>query len=187
MSEQTVARRYAHALYEEAESRDCLDAVDDDVEWLRQSLDETPAFGRLVDSPVIPQDKKKAVLQALLDERVEALMLQFLHLLVEKERETMLPRIVRAYQDLRDEQRGIVEVQARVAQPLDEADRDKLVDTLEAMAGQTVRLQIERDPELIGGLVIRIGDQVYDGSVRQKLDNLRERWEHPAVATNGTA
>ncbi len=185
MSDQTVARRYANALYQEAESQDCVEAVDEDITLLRTTLDEVDEFTRVVDSPVIPKDKKKAILKALLEERVAPLTLQFVQLLVTKDRAKMLPRIVETYQDFRDEQRGIIEVQARVAHPLGEAEREHLVDELEAMSGQQVRLRVEENPDLIGGLVIRIGDRVYDGSVRQKLENLRDRWSHGVAVSSG--
>lgn len=185
MSELTVSRRYAHALYEEAERQGHTGAVDDDVDLLRKSLAETSEFARFVESPAIPGDKKQDVFRALLEERVEPLTLRFVQLLVEKDRETLLPSVLDMYQNLRDEQRGIVEVQARTPAPLSEAERTELTERLEAMTGKTVRLRVKEQPDLIGGLVIRIGDRVYDGSVRQKLDNLRETWTDAAYAANG--
>lgn len=187
MSELTVSRRYAHALFEEAERHGYTDAVDEDVALLRTSLAETPEFARLVESPVIPPDKKKDVFRALLDERVKPLTLRFVQLLVEKDRETLLASILEVYRALRDEQRGIVEVQARVPGAFGEEARRRLIDRLQAMTGKQVRLQIEEQPDLIGGLVIRIGDRVYDGSVRQKLENLRETWVDAAHVVNGQA
>lgn len=187
MSQLTVLRRYANALYEEAERQDCLDAVDDDVALLRQTLAETREFAQFVESPVIPQDKKRDVFRALLQERVHPLTLQFMELLVEKDRETLLADLLDTYRTLRDEARNVVEVQARVPAPLDEAERTKLIERLEAMTGKNVRLEVDHKPTLIGGLVIRIGDQVYDGSVRQKLDNLRDSWGRAAHATAGAA
>lgn len=187
MSELTVARRYAHALYEEADRQAATDAVDEDVDLLRQSLDETPEFARLVESPAIPQNKKKAVFRALLEDRVAPVTLRFLQLLAEKNREVLLASILDTYRRLRDEQQDIVEVQARVPTSLGDEARARLTDRLEAMTGKTVRLQVDEQPDLIGGLVIRIGDRVYDGSVRQKLDNLHESWSIAAHASNGQA
>lgn len=182
MSDHTVARRYANALCEEAVDQDCVDAVDDDIATLLRTLDEVPAFVRAVESPVIPAEKKQAVFDALFEERFAPLTCTFLNLLAENDREILLANIASTYQDIRDEQRGIVEVSVRVAQPLDEAGRDRLADRLESITGQAVRLRVEHAPDLIGGLIVRIGDQVFDGSVRQKLDNLQERWKHGTVA-----
>lgn len=185
MSEQTVLRRYANALYQEAEHQDCIEAVDEDVDLLRQTLEETHEFARLVESPAIPQDKKKDIFRALLEERVHALTLRFLELLVDKDRETLLPSLLDTYRDLRDDMMNIVEVQARTPEPLSEAEREKLVQRLKAMTGKDIRLEVSENPSLIGGLVIRIGDRVYDGSVRQKLENLRDSWGQAAHTANG--
>lgn len=185
MSELTVRRRYAHALHDEAQQRDCVEAVDADVDMLRQSVQETRAFARLVESPAIPQDKKQTVFRALLEDRVHPLTLQFVELLVQKDRETLLPDILDTYRRLRDEQQGVVEVQARVPAPLGEDERERLIQQLQAMTGKDIRLEVSEQPSLIGGLVIRIGDRVYDGSVRQKLDNLRDSWGQAAHAVNG--
>ena len=184
MSQRTVSRRYATALCEEADRAGTLEAVDDDVEMLRRSLDANDALARFFTSPVIPAEKKKDVIDALLEDRVEALTLQFLHLLVEKDRETVTASILDAYHDLRDEQRGIVDATARVARPLSDDDREALVDALEAHTGKTIRLHIEEEPDLIGGLVIRIGDHVFDGSVRNRLAALRDRL-HKSASIGG--
>ncbi len=175
MSDLTVARRYAQALIEEAERRGVTEAIDDDMDMLQQSLDASRDLARFFASPVISPEKKKRVIDALLEERVDDLTRRFLHLLVDKDREAIVARMLEAYKARRDEQRNIVEVLARVAEALSDDDRAALVATLEAMTGQTVRLRVEEAPELLGGLVVRIGDTVYDGSVRNKLANLRDR------------
>jgi F-type H+-transporting ATPase subunit delta len=76
-----------------------------------------------------------------------------------------------------------------VARPLGEDDRETIVDVLEEETGQSVRLHVEKDEGLIGGLVIRIGDRVFDGSVRNKLANLHDRLRESALTTgpNGQA
>jgi len=175
MSQRTVARRYANALYEEADAIGVLDAVDEDVTLLRDSLQANHPLSRFFENPVIPKEKKDAVLQSLLSDRVSELTLRFLRLLVRKDRETMTSAVLDQYQALRDEQRGIVDANIRVARPLDDEDRKALLDALEAKTGKSVRLHVKEEPDLLGGVVIRIGDQVMDGSVRNKLSALRDR------------
>jgi F-type H+-transporting ATPase subunit delta len=189
MSNATIAQRYAQALYEEADGRDIVETIDDDVDLLRQTLDGSDDLVRFFESPVIPPEKKKDVIAALLEERVHALTYRFLVLLVEKDRETLVASVLARYQALRDEQRNIVEAHVRTAQPLDEDARDTLAQALEDMTGSTVRLRTTEDASLMGGVVVRIGDTVYDGSVRRKLASLRERMRagSPTLATNGHA
>jgi len=187
MSQRTVARRYATALCQEADATGVLEAVDDDVMMLRKSIEETGPLARFFESPVIPGGKKEAVLQSLLKDRVAPLLLRFLRLLVRKDRETMTKRILDAYQSLRDEQRGIVDAHVTVARPIGEDARDALVDALEAHTGQSIRLHVAEEPDLLGGAVIRIGDQVFDGSVRNKLAALHDRFRESALSADPQA
>jgi F-type H+-transporting ATPase subunit delta len=175
MSQRTVARRYATALYEEADASGALHSVDEDVQMLRNSLSSTDELARFFESPVISAEKKDAVVQSLLGDRVHALLVRFLRLLIRKDREQMTEAILDAYQSLRDEQRGIVDAHVTTARPLSDDARDAVVETLEAQTGQTIRLHVEVDPDLIGGIVIRIDDRVFDASVRNKLSALHDR------------
>ncbi len=184
MSDTIVARRYAQALYEQARETRQVEQIDADVELIRQALADSRELVRLFESPVIPREKKQAVVDQLFGPRVQPLTLRFLTLLIEKEREGLFPAIVRAYRRLRDEQQGIVEARARVAHPLTEDEEKKLREALEALTGRRIRLQTEQDPSLLGGVVIRVGDTVYDGSVRHQLSTLREKLEQGAFVTN---
>jgi F-type H+-transporting ATPase subunit delta len=189
MSQRTVTRRYAQALYEEANRTDQVDTIDADIEVLLDALDASDELVRFFESPVIPQDKKRDVIRALFEDNVSALTLRFLLLLLEKDRETMTQPIAERYQRLRDEQQNIVEVEARVAHALNEEARTQLTDALEDMLDQRVRLNVSEDESLIGGVVVRIGDTVYDGSVQNQLANLHDRLrENTSVSLdNGAA
>lgn len=175
MSQRTIARRYATAFYEEADATGVLADVDDDVLMLRETLTSNDELARFFKSPVIPQEKKEAVIQELLSDRVTGLTVRFLRLLVHKDRETMTKEVLDAYQALRDEQRGIIDAHVSVARPMSDEDRETLVDTLEEQTGKSVRLHLQEKPDLVGGVVIRIGDHVFDGSVRNQLSNLHDR------------
>lgn len=179
-----VARRYARALYEEAERASKTDVVDADMELLRTSLRDSDELARFFRSPVISREKKLDVVRALFEERVDALTLQFVGMLIRKQREDVLPRIAQAYRDMRDEQLGIVEAKARAARELGVDEREELVTALGRLTGKEVRLHVEKDPDLIGGLVIRIGDTVYDGSVRHQLEQLRDKMEVGTISLN---
>ena len=181
MSDRTVARRYAQALYEQAEQQGQVEAIDEDVELIRESLDNSHQLVNFFSSPVIGRDKKENVIRELFAERVEKLTLRFLLLMVSKKREMLTQQVVSTYHTLRDEQRGVVEARARVAAELSEENRQKLKDKLESMTGKRVRLRVQHDPSLLGGLVVRIGDTVYDGSVQHHLQSLRTQLEEQVV------
>jgi F-type H+-transporting ATPase subunit delta len=175
MSQRTVTRRYAAALYEEANANGVLEAVDEDVLMLLESLDANRPLARVFESPVIPQDKKDSIVRELLNDRVEDLTVRFLRLLIQKDRETMTEEILDQYRSLRDEQRGIVDAEVTVARSLTDEDQSALVEALEEKTGKKIRLHLHEDPGLIGGLVVRIGDRVFDASVRSQLGALHDR------------
>lgn len=189
MSQRTVARRYATALYQEADDSGELEAVDEDVLMVRQSLESNRELSRFFESPVISQEKKDTIVRELFGDRVVRLVVQFLRLLIEKDRETMTKAILDQYQALRDEHRGIVDATVQVARPLADEDRETLTDALEAKTGKSVRLHVEEDPDLIGGLLVRIGDHVYDASVRNQLSSLHDRLREASLSVdaNGQA
>lgn len=186
MSDSTVARRYAQALSEMADERGVLEQIDEDIDMVRASLEGAPELRRFFASPVIGREKKEAVVTELLGERTHALTLQFVKLLIRKKRERLLGEIAAAYRSLRDEQLGIVEVQARTAEPLSEEERAELEKALAERTGKQVRLETSVDESLMGGVVVRIGDTVIDGSVQHQLRALRDRLEKGAH-TNGAA
>ena len=180
-----AARRYALALTQEAARTGQADAVDADVVFLGETLDGSRELRLFFRSPVVSRDKKENVLRSLFAERVSPLTMRFLHLLVSKQREALIPAVVAAVRALRDTASGTVEARVRTAKPLTDAETATLQQTLEARSKSPVRMDVRVQPELIGGLVVRIGDVVYDRSVRHQLDVLREQLTRSAgVTTN---
>lgn len=184
MTDQTVARRYARALHEEAAREGRVAEVDADVDLIHDAFEQSRELVRVFESPILPRDKKVAVLEALFGERVQPVTRRFMRLLVDKQREALFPAVVTAYRRLRDAQQGVVEALARTAQPLSQAERQKLTAALEGVTGKRVRLRTAEDPALLGGVVVRVGDTVYDGSVRHQLAALREQLEHGSFRMN---
>ena len=180
-----VARRYAQALTEEAQSAGVLDAVDADVALVTDTLDGSRELRLALTSPIVSHDKKRSVLDRLFGGQASDLTIRFLHLLVQNERDGQIPEILDAYRALRDERTGTVEALVRSAKPLDHAEIDRLRRALEARSGRTVRMRYEIDSALIGGLVVRVGDVVYDRSVRHQLESLRDQLtDRAAVSLN---
>lgn len=170
-----IARRYARALYEEAERASNVERVDADIAFVQATLDESEALAQLFRNPVAAREKKQDVVRALFESRLDGLTLRFLHMLVGRQRENLFGRIAQAWRRLHDERFGVVEAEARVASELSEEERRCLTEALERLTGKQIRLNVQRDAELIGGMVVRIGDTVYDRSVRHRLNALRDR------------
>jgi len=132
-------------------------------------------------SPVVSPDKKRRVVETLFAGKVGARVQRFVGFLFDKNREDVLLAIAEAYHTLRDTEEGVAEALVRVPEALDAAGEARLKESLEARTGQKLRLRVTVDPALIGGLVVRIGDTVYDGSIRHRLDALRTRMHTGAM------
>lgn len=185
MSDLTVARRYAAALYEEAKDQSVVERIDEDMNLLDRSIKASRELVQFFRSPLISNQKKDAVVKRLFEERVHPLTHRLLQLMVTKEREAFAPMLGKAYRQMRDEQEGIIEAAVRVATPLNEEEQQALAESLESVTGKKIRLRIEEDPSLIGGLVVRVGDTVYDGSVRHQLKQLRSSLKQGVFSTDG--
>jgi len=183
MSQRTVATRYASALVEEAQDADVVATIDDDVDLLRTTLAENDELARVFTSPVLSAEQKERVVSALLPDHVSDLMMRFVLLLIKKKRAALITNVLTAYRNLRDEQEGIVEVDVRTSHELDDTEHNVLIDALESLTGaSSIRLNTTLDTSLLGGLVIQVGDRVYDGSVHHKLEALRSRFHAPRPA-----
>ncbi|MEZ4703019.1 MAG: F0F1 ATP synthase subunit delta [Rhodothermales bacterium] len=181
---QTIARRYARALYELAEQKQCVDRVDEDVAMILESLHGSPELTRFLADPILNADKKGDVIKKLFATRLQDVTLSFLVLLVEKRREYLLSDVARSYHALRDEHMNVVRAEARVAIALSEAEEQTLARAIEKLTGQTVRLETRIDPSIIGGVVVRVGDTVYDRSVLNQLSRLKDQLEQRALSSN---
>ncbi len=168
----STARRYAEAAFEIAERDASLDA------WLaafaiaEQRL-ASPEAVRLLSNPAIPAAARMEVLERLLGEDVSGSPRSLLALLVRRGRFHLLPAVSREFTRLHHRREGIVEVTVTSAIALEASDVEALRGRLTAMTGKRVELHQEVDAELLGGLSIRIGDRLIDGSVRGRLERLR--------------
>ncbi len=175
MTRSAVARRYATALFEIARERGQIDAFEHELKRVTTTLTGTREARRTWEHRLIPPAEKKDILNRLFGQELSDTFRGFLHVVIEKHREKYLEAIRDHYQALADGERQVVEVLVTSARKLKDEQRAMLVGRLEASLGKNVRLVEKTDPSLLGGLVIRIGDQKIDGSVRQKLMRLRHQ------------
>jgi F-type H+-transporting ATPase subunit delta len=174
VKETTVGRKYALALFNAARSRGALDAVADDVTSLQELVRTDARLIAFLGAPDIPDDRKSAFVKTVLGARVSPLTLELLELLVRKGRLPVLSQVLATFQDLTLEARGIVRVQTVTAVKLSEAERASLVDKLQKLTRKTVRMTESLDPRILGGVVVKMGGKVIDGSVRTALDTLKK-------------
>lgn len=173
-----VARRYAAALFAASRGAGKIDTVQHDLDTLGGLWERTPRLRAAMESPLIPGDRKHQMVDRFFGKELDPLTVRFLHLLVEKRREGIVPQVREDYARLADIERGLVRATATVALPLDDLQRAALTESLERRTGKRVELTVEVDESIIGGVVVRMEDTVIDGSVRGALERLREEMLH---------
>jgi F-type H+-transporting ATPase subunit delta len=174
----TLARRYAGALFETARQSDVIDVLDkveSDLGLLGHALETMPNLVEALNHPLIPGERKRAIVSDVFKDKVQAVTLRFVELVIDKRREAILPDIEPEFVRLANEWRGIVAVTVTSAVPLTREEVQALKAKLDKFTGKRTELDLQEDLQLIGGLVVRIGDTVIDGSVRGHLASLREQ------------
>jgi F-type H+-transporting ATPase subunit delta len=169
-----IAKRYAKALFDLAQDQKNLEAMQADVSWVKQTFESQPQLENMLLLPNMPKEEKKQVLKAIADGSVSEPMLGLLYLLVDKGRILYLPEILKEYQRLYQEETRVAEVSVKSAAALTQEDESQIRTALEKALKRQVILHAEVSPELIGGLVVRVGDQVFDNSLRTKLQNMKK-------------
>ncbi len=168
----SVARRYAEALFGLAQERDLIELIQGELRQVAALLDASPDFTTVLnDRLVSPHDKKDLVGKAF--PKVHELVANLLDLLIDKRREEYIPEIIAVYGRLVDVHNNTIEVQVTSAVTLDHDEQTRLGKALERATGKRVRLRTDVDKQILGGLMVRIDDRLYDGSVRSRLDQLR--------------
>lgn len=172
MKNQALARRYAQALLALGREDGQYQAYRQELARVSQLLTAAQAFQTL-DSPLVLREARQKILAAILEKLALApLLANFLRLLLDKGRFGYLPEISRSYGLLVDEADGVKEAHLVAAKPLTQADQEAVARALAEFSGATIRLTVEEDPDLIGGVIATIGDLVIDGSVRTQIRNL---------------
>jgi F-type H+-transporting ATPase subunit delta len=170
---ETAARRYAEAAFEIGREDRSLDAWEGDLERLRLALDDEELRAFAEHPAVAFADKERVLRRVVGDVAPEALSLVLL--MVRRGRPGAIGRMVEHFSELLRRHRGIALAEVRTALPLDEPQRAAVVDRLHELTGQTIEINEVVDESLIGGIAVRIGDQLYDASVRSRLERLRAR------------
>ncbi len=173
MIERRVVRRYATALFNGAWKVGVVDAVESDLGLVSYALESSPSFLEAVRSPLLPADKKHAIVDEVFAGKVNEITLAYLHLLVDKRREEAMAQTEQEYVELANEARGIVTAHVTTAVELSEQEEAEIKVKLAQMTGKSVNLEKIVAPEIIGGVLVRIGDTVIDGSIQGQLDALR--------------
>lgn len=168
------ASRYAKALLEIAVEKSTTEQINSDMLTLLSAGNETVEFQQFLNSPIITPEKKNEVLKALFP-NMDPTTISFLQLVVANKRENLLLQIAQSFIDQLKSQNGIVSVTLASATPLDAETKQKIQAKIQATQTGKIELIEEIDPSLLGGFVVKMGDNRIDASVANQLKNLKQR------------
>jgi F-type H+-transporting ATPase subunit delta len=168
-----AAKRYAQAVFSLAKEQGTLDRWLEDLAVLNDLVSDPRAHQMLTSPAANESEKLKMVDQVLASSQKEARNLA--HLLIQRGRVEAIPDIAQIYGAAVLQERGIVIAEVTTAEPLGQSEQAMVQRQLSRMVGKNVQLRLETDPDIIGGVVARVGDQLIDGSVLNQLRRLRTR------------
>ncbi|BAH39529.1 MAG TPA: F0F1 ATP synthase subunit delta [Gemmatimonas aurantiaca] len=172
---ESVARNYAEALLVLARKADDAEGWGALLRQVADAINNDVNLSRFLESPRIAAEQKSVVLSKALGDKVPHLFLRFLQQLVKNRRQMLIPAIATEYETLRDAASGIVHARVTVARETGDEEAKMIAERLSKATGKTVVPHFAVDPSILGGVVVRVGDTVMDGSLRRKLGMLRRR------------
>jgi F-type H+-transporting ATPase subunit delta len=172
----SATRQYATALADVAMAQRAADAVTQQLAGFGALYAESAELRNFLSSPAVTREAKHRVIEKLLA-RVggSEIVRNFLFVVIDHQRTHLLPEIIAAVQEEIKKHEGITEAQVSSAVELSKAQKAEMEFTLERLTGKRVEAKFSLEPSLLGGAVVRLGDTVYDGSLRSRLNNLRAR------------
>ena len=169
-----IAEVYSRALFEAASENDVLDRIHEELAEVDDVLREDRELQLFFFSPYFNSEEKKEAIRRVIDGADERL-LNFLELLAERHRMPLLTRIRRQFDAMWAEENRLLPVSVTSAVDLDESLVKEIGDRIQDQTGRRVELSSNVDPEVLGGLVVRVGNMVLDASVRNRLEQLRKQ------------
>src|SRR4029434_11122324 len=172
----SIGRRYAKALLEIARDAGKIEEVLSELESFGKAFRESPELRILMSDPTFEKEERKKTLAALSKTlKFSPLLLNFLNLLIDRDRMAQFEEILLSYRDQADQALGRVRVQVTVPEAFSEASEKKLKKILEKITGKQVILETQADPKILGGVVIKVQDQMFDGSIKSSLKRMKEK------------
>jgi F-type H+-transporting ATPase subunit delta len=175
MHEVSIARNYAEALLALARKANDATGWGALISALGDAVAEDATLRNFLEAPQVSADQKKRILHDALADKAPALFVRFVQKLVTNRRQMLLPEIAVEYHNLLDAAEGRVHARVTVSREYDAAGREAITKAISKALNKTVVPHVTVDPKILGGVVVRVGDTVMDGSVRRRLGVLRER------------
>jgi F-type H+-transporting ATPase subunit delta len=173
--EPTIARNYAAALFELGERHESTERFAGLVSGLAGAMQTEPRVKVVLESPQVPKHTKEQVLRDALHDVASDPFLRFLAAVIKRGRQGLIPQIAREYGTLVDQKLNRIHAGVTLARTPDEALKAAVVDRLKEATGKDVVARFREDPAILGGVILRIGDRIIDGSVRRRMTRLKRQ------------
>jgi F-type H+-transporting ATPase subunit delta len=170
-----IARVYADALLDVAEERNESAEVAEELDALATAVKDSPEIARAFASPVVKRSAKEKLIEDAFKGKISDLTFNFLRVLNSKDRLELVRQVARAYRDLLDQRAKRLRIKVRAAVALSESQTEQLRQLIAKATGLDPVISVSIDPELLGGMIVQIGDQVFDSSVRTRIDSIRNQ------------
>jgi F-type H+-transporting ATPase subunit delta len=166
-------KRHAQAVFQLAVERNEVDRWKSDLDTIASILGD-PKIMPVLEDPKIHFEEKRQLINKLLPE-LDRLALNFAYFMVAKQRLAILNQVVAEYEKMANTYKGLEHARVITAVPLDKEEQDKLSQQLATITGKRILLTTQVDPAIIGGIIARVGDKLIDGSIRAKLQALKQK------------
>lgn len=174
----TLVQGYAEALFKVVQAEGELDRVEDELFRFGKLLEQNHELKQALSDKGIDKEQREKVLEELLVDKVSPHTLGLLGFIVTQGRARQLPQILEQVSQLAADARQMVVAEVRTAVPLDEKQQDDLAASLSKATNKRVTVKVIVDPSVLGGVVAKVGDTVIDGSIKHRLDQLKEQVSH---------
>ena len=174
----TIAKNYAEALIELASRAGDTEGWGKMIDDVANAIREDESLRNFLSTPRLSAAEKNAILAQAFQDRMPRLLVRFIQTVVTNRRQAIIPEIAEEYQSLLDDSENRVHAQVTVGRDASAADRTMIAKELSRVLGKKVIPHITVNPAIIGGVIVRVGDDVMDGSVRRRLASLRNQLVH---------
>lgn len=175
MRDETVARNYAETLFELSQRHEGLEEFGAGIDLVAGLIDEDPRFRLFLETPRISDVDRKATVEKVFGGELPRQLLNFLLITIDKRRQRLLRDVAGQFHALVDEHEGREHVEVTLARPADQGTQDLIAGRLSSLLGKTAIPHVRVKPEILGGVVVRTGDTIYDGSVRRHMESMRRQ------------
>jgi F-type H+-transporting ATPase subunit delta len=173
--DKSVAITFINALLDVASKKGQFEQIEKDLELVCGIISKHADLKRVLFHPSISRSNKKELITKVFGKSVSDLMMNFLSLLVDRRKEGILEFIPDVYKAVTDEKKGVIKATVQTIVPLEGDRLDNFKKQLKKITGKTVELEVIQNPDILGGMVIQIGNKMIDGSVANRLKNLKTR------------